>query len=69
LLAQGEVRDACARGEEAKHLNPKLPAIYKFLGKCYNRAGNAAQANDNYKQYLELAPNASDAMFIKSILK
>jgi serine/threonine protein kinase len=69
LLGQGEVRDACAHGEEAKHMNPKLPAIYKFLGKCYNRAGNAGQANDNYKKYLELAPNASDAMFIKSILK
>jgi serine/threonine protein kinase len=69
LLAQGEVRDACARGEEAKQMNPKLPAIYKFLGKCYNRAGNAGQANDNYKKYLELAPNASDAMFVKSILK
>ena len=69
LLAQGEVRDACAHGEEAKHLNPKLPAIYKFLGKCYNRAGDAGQANQNYKKYLELAPNAPDAMFIKSILK
>jgi len=69
LLGQGEVRDACAHGEEAKRMNPKLPAIYKFLGKCYNRAGDAGQANDNYKKYLELAPNASDAMFIKSILK
>src|SRR4029077_5979420 len=66
LLGQGEVRDACARGEEAKRMNPKLAPTYKFLGKCYNRAGNAGQANDNYKKYLELAPNASDAMFIKS---
>ncbi|HET6149013.1 MAG TPA: protein kinase [Polyangia bacterium] len=69
LLGQGEVRDACAHGEEAKRMNPKLPAIYKFLGKCYNRAGDAGQANVNYKKYLELAPNAPDAMFIKSILK
>ena len=69
LLGQGEVRDACARGEEAKRMNPKLAPTYKFLGKCYMREGNAKQANDNYRKYLELAPNASDAMFIKSIIK
>ncbi len=69
LLGQGEVRDACARGEEAKRMNPKLAPTYKFLGKCYMREGNAQQANDNYRKYLELSPNASDAMFIKSIIK
>jgi serine/threonine-protein kinase len=69
LLGQGEVGDACARGEEAKRMSPKLPAVYKFLGKCYMRAGHAAQANDNYKKYLELAPAASDAPFIKSMIK
>jgi hypothetical protein len=69
LLGQGEVRDACARGEEAKRMNPKLAPTYKFLGKCYMREGKATQANDNYRKYLELAPNASDAMFIKSIIK
>jgi Flp pilus assembly protein TadD len=69
LLGQGEVTEACGRGEEAKHLGPKLPAVYKFLGKCYNRAGRAQQANDNYKKYLELAPNAPDAPFVKSMIK
>ena len=69
LLGQGEVGDACARGEEAKRLSPKLAAVYKFLGKCYMRAGRTREANDNYKQYLELAPNAPDAPFIKSMIK
>jgi Flp pilus assembly protein TadD len=69
LLSQGEVGDACARGEEAKRMGPKQPAIYKFLGKCYMRAGKAPQANENYKKYLELSPTASDAPFIKSMLK
>jgi Flp pilus assembly protein TadD len=69
LLGQGEVADACARGEEAKKMNSALPASYKFLGKCYMRAGRASDANTNYKRYLELAPNAPDAPFIKSILK
>jgi eukaryotic-like serine/threonine-protein kinase len=69
LLGQGEVAEACGRGEEAKKMNPRLPAAYKFLGKCYMRAGRARDASDNYKQYLELAPNAPDAPFVKSMLK
>ena len=69
LLGQGEVADACSHGEEAKRMSPRLPAVYKFLGKCYMRAGRAPQANDNYKKYLELAPNASDAPFVKSMIK
>jgi len=69
LLAQGEVAEACRRGEDAKHAAGKVPSIYKFLGKCYMRAGNATLAKDNYRHYLELAPNAPDAMFIESIVK
>jgi eukaryotic-like serine/threonine-protein kinase len=69
LLGQGEVTDACARGEEAKRMNASLPATYKFLGKCYMRAGRASEATTNYKRYLDLAPNAPDAPFIKSIIK
>ena len=46
-----------------------LPAVHKFLGKCYMRAGRTREANDNYKQYLELAPNAPDAPFVKSMIK
>ena len=69
LLGQGEVGEACSRGEEAKKMSPRLPAAYKFLGKCYMRAGRAQQANDNYKKYLELAPNAPDAPFVKSMIK
>jgi len=69
LLAQGEVTDACVRGEEAKRLGPKLALVYKFLGKCYMRAGRTHEANDNYRQYLELAPSAPDAPFVKSMIK
>ena len=69
LLSQGEVGDACARGEEANRLAPKSPQVHKFLGKCYMRAGRTREANDNYKQYLELAPNAPDAPFVKSMIK
>jgi tRNA A-37 threonylcarbamoyl transferase component Bud32 len=69
LLSQGEVSSACARGEEARALAPKMPAISRFLGKCYMRAGNVPKASERYKSYLELAPDAPDAAFIKSIVK
>jgi serine/threonine-protein kinase len=69
LLSQGEVAAACARGEDARALAPKLPAISRFLGKCYMRAGNAPKASERYRTYLELAPDAPDAAFIKSIVK
>ena len=69
LLGQGEVTEACARGEEASKLAPKSAPVHKFLGKCYMRAGRTREANDNYKQYLDLAPNASDAPFVKSMIK
>jgi Tfp pilus assembly protein PilF len=50
-------------------MSGKQPATYKFLGKCYMRAGRSADAKENYKRYLELVPAASDAPFIKSMLK
>ena len=67
--AKDLLHDMRARGEEANHLAPKSPQVHKFLGKCYMRAGRTREANDNYKQYLELAPNAPDAPFVKSMIK
>ena len=69
LLAQGEVGEACRRGEDAKKAAPGAAPAYKFLGKCYMRAGNAGLAKENYRRYLELAPHAPDALFIESIVK
>jgi serine/threonine protein kinase len=69
LLAQGEVVSACEKGEDHKRMNPQLPRVYRFLGKCYMRAGQPERARENYRRYLELAPEAPDAAFIKSIVK
>jgi Flp pilus assembly protein TadD len=69
LLGQGEVAGACARGQDALASAPRLPAAHRFLGRCYMRAGDAARASDHYRKYLELAPQAPDAAFIKSIIK
>jgi serine/threonine protein kinase len=69
LLSQGEVEGACRRGEEAKKAAPREAAPYRFLGKCYMRAGDPGRAKENYRRYLDLAPDARDAMFIESIVK
>ena len=69
LLAQGEVVSACEKGEDFKRMNPQLPRVSRFLGKCYMRMGQPQRARENYRRYLELAPDASDAAFIKSIVK
>jgi tRNA A-37 threonylcarbamoyl transferase component Bud32 len=69
LLSQGEITQACARGEEARVLGPRVAAIHRFLGKCYLRSGNAAKASDRYRTYLQLSPDASDAAFIKSLVR
>ncbi|MDX2022972.1 MAG: protein kinase [Deltaproteobacteria bacterium] len=69
LMGKGQYAEACARGEDARKQEPKSPEVYRFLGKCYMRAGDPARANENYRKYLELAPSAPDAAFIKSIVK
>jgi hypothetical protein len=68
-LARGDVAAACAKGEEARRAAPRSPAVHRFLGKCYLRAGDAARGRESYRRYLELAPDAPDAAFIKSIVK
>jgi eukaryotic-like serine/threonine-protein kinase len=69
LMGKGQYADACQRGEDARKQDSRSSDVYKFLGKCYMRAGDPARASDNYRKYLELAPNAPDAAFIKSIVK
>ena len=69
LLAQGEVVGACEKGEAHKRMSPQEPRVHRFLGKCYMRAGQPERARESFRRYLELAPEAPDAAFIKSIVK
>jgi tRNA A-37 threonylcarbamoyl transferase component Bud32 len=69
LLGQGDIAGACEKGEDQRLVTPTAAPVYKFLGKCYMRAGQPTKAMANYRRYLELAPNASDAAFIRSIVR
>ena len=69
LLGQGDIAGACEKGEDQLRVTPTAAPVYKFLGKCYMRAGQPSKAMANYRRYLELAPNASDAAFVRSIVR
>jgi eukaryotic-like serine/threonine-protein kinase len=68
LLARRDAGGACALAEELGRDEPNNPDVHRFLGKCYMRLGRIAQAREAYQRYLELAPDRSDAPFVRAIL-
>ena len=68
LLLDGNVARACAMGEQLRAEAPDASMAYRFLGKCYTRAGRFREARSNYSRYLQLAPNAEDAPFVRGII-
>jgi serine/threonine protein kinase len=68
LLAQGQVTSACAVGQIAASRKPNDPAAWAFLGRCYMRMGQPKQARAYYRRYLDLAPNSSNAVFVRAIV-
>ncbi len=69
LMREGDIAGACRKGEDQKQATPEVAQVHRFLGKCYMRAGQAQIAKTHYRRYLELAPAAADAAFIRSIVK
>jgi tRNA A-37 threonylcarbamoyl transferase component Bud32 len=67
-LKGGKVRDAVKLFEEARRLGPRNPRVHRALGKLYMSMGRVADAKQAYRRYLELAPKAADAEFIRGIL-
>jgi regulator of sirC expression with transglutaminase-like and TPR domain len=67
-MVAGDVAHACHAGEQAAALAPALPAPHLFLGKCFVRLGDPDRAATHYRRYLELAPDAPDAIFVRAIL-
>jgi serine/threonine-protein kinase len=68
LFSNGDYEKAAARYEEAAHLQPDTAVVHRELGKCYTRLGKQDRAQKEYRRYLELAPNASDAKFYQNIV-
>ena len=54
--------------DQAAKLAPDWPDIYYNLGLVHEKAGNLSAAIINFQKYLQLAPNASDAETVKSLI-
>ena len=68
LLRAGKTDEACARLLQGRPDADRSAPVYRLLGKCYMRRGRIAEAKAHYRRYLELAPGADDAPFVRGIL-
>ena len=66
---QGRIDEACALGQTAAAGAPGSPAVWKFLGQCYMRLGERERAVVYYRRYLELAPESTDALFVRQMIE
>ena len=64
----GDYAPAIREFEQAVSLAPNWPNAYYSLGKAQEKAEKYSDAITNLKQYLRLAPNASDADTIKTLV-
>ncbi len=67
-LRGGRIEEACVEGRAAARQAPAFPAAWEFLGRCYMRLGEPAEARDYYRRYLQLAPSGPKAVFIRAIV-
>jgi hypothetical protein len=67
LLAAGEVAPACAVAESLAR-SRSAASISLFLGRCYMRLGDVTRARARYREYLQLAPDGRDAVFVRAIV-
>lgn len=68
-LRAGRLEEACAEGRATARHAPAFPAAWEFLGRCYMRLGEPDEARNYYGRYLELAPAATNAVFIRAIVE
>jgi hypothetical protein len=68
-LRAGRIEEACVEGRAAARHAPASSAAWEFLGRCYMRLGEPAEARDCYRRYLQLAPTGTNAVFIRAIVE
>ncbi|HVR20804.1 MAG TPA: tetratricopeptide repeat protein, partial [Polyangiaceae bacterium] len=69
LLGKGQISEACAVGQVALASAPDSPRTLEFLGRCSMRLGAVEQARTYYRRYLEVAPSAPNAAFVRAMLE
>ncbi len=69
LMTAGRTQEAKDRFLSCLRLDPSAAACHRALGEVYRREDATAQAKSHFLRYLELAPDAPDAPFVKSLLR
>jgi len=67
-MARGDATAAIRHFEQAVSLNPKYPLGYLGLGKAYQKAGRAEQAEKSFRKVVDLAPESPAAAEARQIL-
>lgn len=63
-----DIPGAIRHFEDAANLMPQSAEVHKQLGRAYMRAGDVARSIAAYREYLSLAPNATDRPIIERII-
>jgi tetratricopeptide (TPR) repeat protein len=69
LFDDGQVGKAALAYESCLAERPHDATLWRRFARCLMRLGNRAGSLDAYRRYLELAPNAPDALFVRAILR
>jgi serine/threonine-protein kinase len=69
LFGEGKLREAITKYQEVVALDHNFAEAYRELGRAYSRLPDETEnRNKNFRKYLELRPNAKDAVFYNAIL-
>jgi tetratricopeptide (TPR) repeat protein len=69
LFAAGKSDESIKYYLLAIKINPGWPNSYKQIGYAYLNSGNTRAAVENFKKFLELAPDSPEAESIKEVIK
>ena len=67
-LRAGRIDQACVEARAAARQAPTFAPAWEFLGRCYMRLGEPAEAREYYRR-CQLAPSGTKAMFIRAIVE
>ena len=69
LFDQGQMSRAALAYESCLNERPRDPTLWRRFARSLMRTGNREGALDAYRRYLQLAPDAPDALFVRAILR
>jgi len=68
LVRQGKLDEAITRLSEVLRVDAALPYAHYWRGQAYQRRQQVARMAEDYRAFLELAPNAPEAPAVGAVL-